>query len=219
MAIGLAKMFGFNFKENFNYPYIATSIQDFWRRWHMTLSSWFRDYLYIPLSGDRKGIGRTAANIAIVFTLTGLWHGANWHFVFWGAYFGFFLIMERLFLGRWLQRLGFLVQHIYVLSVVVIGWLFFRVESLNYSYYLLKVMVGINSNKTVVYHLGAFVTNEYLVVIIIALILATPIWRILYKKLVNKFPITEFAALATMLLLSVMQLAGNTYNPFIYFRF
>ncbi|MDD2483051.1 MAG: MBOAT family protein [Candidatus Shapirobacteria bacterium] len=219
MAIGLAKMFGFNFKENFNFPYIANSIKDFWRRWHISLSSWFRDYLYIPLGGNRKGKIRTLVNIAIVFTLTGLWHGSNWHFIFWGVYFGFFLILENLFLGKVLDKLWFGWRHLYTMGVVIIGWLFFRINSLNYAVYLLKVMVGINPNKIAVYQLGNFATREYLAVMLIALVAATPIGRNLYQKIVNKIPAMEIITTGGLLILSIMQLAGDTYNPFIYFRF
>ncbi|HEX8923181.1 MAG TPA: MBOAT family O-acyltransferase [Patescibacteria group bacterium] len=219
MAIGLAKMFGFNFKENFNYPYIADSIQDFWRRWHISLSSWFRDYLYIPLGGNRKGTLRTIINIGIVFTLTGLWHGADWHFIFWGSYFGFFLIAERLFLGKILEKIWKGWRHIYVMTVVMIGWLFFRVSSLSYAIYLLKVMVGINPNKLAVYQLGAFMTKEYLAVTAAALIMATPIWKKIFEKVKINIPWAETATLMTLFILALMQLAGDTYNPFIYFRF
>jgi alginate O-acetyltransferase complex protein AlgI len=219
MAIGLAKMFGFNFKENFNYPYIAESIQDFWRRWHMTLSSWFRDYLYIPLGGDRKGRVRTLVNIGVVFALTGLWHGANWHFIFWGVYYGFFLILERLFWGEKLKNIGFMLRHFYVLAVVVIGWLFFRINSLSYAFYLLKVMFGVNSNTMSVYRLSTFMTKEYLTIAVIALLAVTPLGQRLYQKLIIKIPSFELVAMGLLLVLSVMQLAGDTYNPFIYFRF
>lgn len=219
MAIGLAKMFGFSFKENFNYPYIATSIKDFWRRWHISLSSWFRDYLYIPLGGNRKGKIRTLINIAIVFTLTGLWHGADWHFVFWGAYFGFFLILENIFLGNLLNKLGKFWQHLYTMSVVIIGWLFFRIDSLSYAIYLLKVMIGINPNKVSVYQLGTFMNKEFWIITIVGLIMVTPWGNKIYQKIINKLPIIEVASLGILLVLSIMQLAGDTYNPFIYFRF
>lgn len=219
MAIGLAKMFGFSFKENFNYPYIATSIKDFWRRWHISLSSWFRDYLYIPLGGNRKGKIRTLINIAIVFTLTGLWHGADWHFVFWGAYFGFFLILENIFLGNLLNKLGKFWQHLYTMSVVIIGWLFFRIDSLSYAFYLLKVMIGINPNKVSVYQLGTFMNKEFWIITIVGLIMVTPWGNKIYQKIINKLPIIEVASLGILLVLSIMQLAGDTYNPFIYFRF
>jgi alginate O-acetyltransferase complex protein AlgI len=219
MAIGLAKMFGFNFKENFNFPYIATSIQDFWRRWHMSLSSWFRDYLYIPLGGNRKGKVRTLINIAVVFALTGLWHGANWHFIFWGIYYGFFLILENLFLGKVLNKLWAGWQHFYTLTVVIIGWLFFRINSLSYAIYLLKVMFGAISNKMMVYQLSVFMTKEYLSIMVVALLMVTPLGQRLFQKIINKIPIIEIATFGVLFVLSIMQLAGDTYNPFIYFRF
>jgi len=219
MAIGLAKMFGFNFKENFNYPYVADSIQDFWRRWHISLSSWFRDYLYIPLGGDRKSGIRTLINIGIVFALTGLWHGANWHFVFWGIYFGMFLIIERLFFNKILLKFGGIFRHIYVLLVVIIGWLFFRIESLSYAIYLLKLMLGLNSNNITVYNIRYFISAEYLTILVVALVLATPFGKNIYQKLVTKFPVVDLIFFGGVLILSIMQLAGDTYNPFIYFRF
>ena len=128
MAIGLGRMFGFHFKENFNYPYSATSIQNFWRRWHISLSSWFKDYVYIPLGGNRKGKGRTVLNKLIVFFLTGLWHGASWTFVLWGLYHGFFLLLEELFFK--VERWPRIVRHVYTLLVVGIGFIFFRAETL-----------------------------------------------------------------------------------------
>jgi len=219
MAIGLAKMFGFNFRENFNFPYMAISIQDFWRRWHISLSSWFRDYLYIPLGGNRKSQIWTLVNIAVVFTLTGLWHGANWHFIFWGAYFGFFLILENLFLARVLEKIWVGWRRLYTLGVVFFGWLFFRIGSLSYAIYLLKVMMGINPNKTTVYQLGFFMTKEYIVIMIVAIILATGAGQKIWQKIANKIPALEIVALALWLILSIMQLSGDTYNPFIYFRF
>src|SRR5690554_2397263 len=129
MAIGLGKMLGFNFKENFNYPYISKNIREFWRRWHISLSSWFRDYLYIPLGGNQRGKYRTYVNLSIVFILTGFWHGATWSFVFWGVFHGFFMVMERLFLGDLLKKVPALLNRIYTLLVVLIAWVFFRIES------------------------------------------------------------------------------------------
>ena len=185
----------------------------------MSLSSWFRDYVYIPLGGNRGGQVRTLVNIAIVFTLTGLWHGASWHFIFWGAYYGFFLILERIGLGKLLEKIWVGWRHIYVMAVVMVGWLFFRISSLGYAVYLLKVMVGINPNKIVVYQLGTYMTKEYWVVMIVALIMAMPVGQNIYKKIITKIPVIEAITLGTLMVLAIMQLAGNTYNPFIYFRF
>ncbi|MDD4135769.1 MAG: MBOAT family protein [Candidatus Shapirobacteria bacterium] len=219
MAIGLAKMFGFTFKENFNFPYVANSIQDFWRRWHISLSSWFRDYLYIPLGGNRRGLFLTLINITIVFTLTGFWHGADWHFLFWGFYFAFFLVLERLFLLRLLQKIWFGFGHLYALTVVFFGWLFFRIDSLNYALYLLKVMFGYNSNQSVIYQPQYFVTKEYLFILITAIFFSIPLYQKIYQKIIQKIPSFEIIFFTTIFIFSLMRLAGDTYNPFIYFRF
>ena len=140
MAIGLGKMLGFDFLENFNYPYVARSIREFWRRWHISLSTWFRDYVYISLGGNRKGNLQTYLNLFIVFFVTGLWHGSSWNFVIWGLFHGAFLILERLFLGRILKNLWRPLQHIYTLLVVIVGWVFFRIENLSDAILLLKRM-------------------------------------------------------------------------------
>jgi alginate O-acetyltransferase complex protein AlgI len=225
MAIGLAKMFGFNFAENFNYPYISKSIQEFWRRWHMTLSSWFRDYLYIPLGGNRKGIIWTNVNILIVFLLTGLWHGASWHYVFWGFYYGVFLIIENLFLRKVLGKIWSPFAHFYTLIVVIIGWLFFRVESLSYGLYLLKVLFGMEGPKNPTYNIWMFLNTQIILTFIIAILIATPI----FNWFANKYLKTNFnnwfvqyirlSFLVLIFLYSIMQLSSDTYNPFIYFRF
>lgn len=223
MAIGLARMFGFEFKENFNYPYISRSIHEFWRRWHMSLSSWFRDYVYIPLGGSRKGLIRTCVNIFIVFALTGFWHGANLRFLFWGIYYGFFLILERLFLGKILERLWRPFSHFYALIVIVIGWLIFRIESLSYAFYLLKVLAGINPNKSQVYTIDTFVNLEFKIIFVIALIAATPLLGKFFNNLTSfKFGYLNYVRIASLLIVflySLMQVASDTYNPFIYFRF
>jgi len=216
MAIGLAKMFGFNFNENFNYPYISNSIQDFWRRWHISLSSWFRDYLYIPLGGNRRGQLVTLINIVIVFALTGLWHGANWHFIFWGLYFGFFLILENIFLQSLLKKIFFPLRHIYVLTVVFFGWLLFRTESLSYALYLLKVIFGFVTPPVLAYQLTYFINSEFVFTVIISLLIVTP----LGQKIFNQAPkLSKIFFLIFIFVLSLFRLSGDTYNPFIYFRF
>src|SRR6185436_9027443 len=142
MAIGLAQLFGFRFKENFNYPYVSQSIQEFWRRWHISLSAWFRDYLYVPLGGNRVAPGRVYLNLVTVFFLCGLWHGASWTFVVWGLYHGAFLVLERLGLAAWLGRMPRALRHVYALLVVMVGWVFFRAESLSAAAGLLQAMAG-----------------------------------------------------------------------------
>ena len=153
MALGLGKMFGFRLPENFNYPYSAVSIQDFWRRWHMTLSRWFRDYLYIPLGGNRKGSGRTVANLFIVFFLCGLWHGANMTFVVWGLMHGLFLAIERTSFVRVLESWPRLLRHVYVLSIILVSWMVFRAASLNQVMGIGKAMIGLNGWSNSLYAL------------------------------------------------------------------
>ncbi len=223
MAIGLGKMFGFNFKENFNYPYISKSIQEFWRRWHISLSSWFKDYLYIPLGGSRGGSFNTYKNLSIVFLVTGLWHGASWNFVFWGAYHGAFLIVERLGLKKILDKLPVFLAHFYVILVVLIGWVFFRAETLTYGLNYVGTMFGIQSGTDAL-PLVSF-NNYTIFILILGLIFATPI-RTIIGDFINKYlpkmgpaSILAYAFYLTLFFLTILELAGSSYNPFIYFRF
>lgn len=142
MAIGLGKIFGFDYLENFNYPYISRSITEFWRRWHMSLSSWFKEYVYIPLGGNRKGLARQILNIAVVWALTGLWHGASWNFVAWGMYFGVILILEKLWILKWLDKCPALVGHLYSLILIVLGWVIFALTDFGQMREYLQVMFG-----------------------------------------------------------------------------
>jgi len=224
MAIGLGKMLGFNFKENFNYPYISKSIQEFWRRWHISLSTWFRDYLYIPLGGNRKGLGRTYINLFIVFFITGLWHGASWNFIFWGLFHGLFLILERskvLNTGKW----PIFVRHLYVLVTVIIGWVFFRAETMAEAVSYLGSMVGASGGENVT---ALIYINPYsITMIVLALVFAMPL-RVWVNNMVAK---SESRVLTTvyqtviyffyigLFLFSIIELAQSSYNPFIYFRF
>ncbi len=224
MAIGLGKMLGFNFKENFNYPYISNSIQDFWRRWHISLSTWFRDYLYIALGGNRKGLGRTYANLILVFFVTGLWHGASWNFIFWGLFHGSFLILERSMIlntKKWPKPL----QHVYVLIVVVVGWVFFRAETLTDAFAYLKNMIGAaggNDTTALIY------VNPYVIcVLIMAIIFSMPVrnWTNEFLRKTSSlwiktgYQIGIYIFYTVLLTLSVIELAQSSYNPFIYFRF
>src|SRR5262249_43404438 len=143
MAIGLARMFGFRFPENFAYPYTAASVTEFWRRWHISLSTWFRDYLYIPLGGSRRGLARTGFNLLTVFVLCGLWHGASWTFLVWGLYHGLFLVLERAGLGGLLERLPRPLRHAYALRAVLVGWVFFRAATLSEAVVFLRAMFGL----------------------------------------------------------------------------
>jgi alginate O-acetyltransferase complex protein AlgI len=231
MAIGLGRMFGFHFQENFNYPYIANSIQDFWRRWHISLSEWFRDYLYITLGGNRISNKRTHINLVIVFFLCGLWHGASWNFVIWGLLHGFFLILERTSFSVWMKKNGRFFSHFYTLFIVVNSWVFFRVENLSDALDYFKAMYFF-SDKTFLNPLVyTKIDNLFILSLISGLILATPISPYLGKKLKNifneataKFSATFFSAfkfsmIFLLLYLSISFLAVSAYNPFIYFRF
>ncbi|MGN1113958.1 MAG: MBOAT family O-acyltransferase [Oscillospiraceae bacterium] len=223
MAIGLGKMFGFDFLENFNYPYISKSITEFWRRWHISLSSWFRDYVYIPLGGNRKGKLRQCINIMIVWTLTGFWHGANWNFLIWGMYFGIILLMEKLFLLKGLNRLPSVFQHIYALLLIVIGWGIFAFDDTSNLIANFKNMFFINSipginDQTIMW------LSEYAVSFVIMIIASTPLIKKLGERLKATVPkiygyVLEPVAVAGILIISTAYLAGNSFNPFLYFRF
>lgn len=220
MAIGLGKMFGFHINENFNYPYIATSIKDFWRRWHISLSTWFKEYLYIPLGGNREGKFKTYRNLMIVFFMTGLWHGASWNFVVWGLFHGVFLVLERMLPIEKFLRFR-LIQNIYALLVVMVGWVFFRAENLTAALDYLKRMFV--PYKTDVY--SAYLSNEFMMVAALGLVscgFLTLIFDKLPVKTEYKFGFLRLvnpAWCAVIAYFSVLLLASNTYNPFIYFRF
>ncbi|WP_124099365.1 MBOAT family O-acyltransferase [Ruminococcus sp. Marseille-P6503] len=223
MAIGLGKMFGFDFLENFNYPYISRSITEFWRRWHISLSTWFRDYVYIPLGGNRRGIARQCLNIMIVWFLTGFWHGANWNFICWGLYFGIILLCEKLFLGKALKKVPAVIQHIYSLLLIIVGWGIFAYEDTSALIQNFKNLFGFGGLEF--FNDKAFFWLANYAVTFIALIIAsTPLFRKLGEKLTLKAPvlygcILEPAAAALLLIVSAAYLAGNSFNPFLYFRF
>lgn len=214
MAIGLGRMFGFEFKENFNYPYISKSITEFWRRWHMSLGGWFRDYLYVPLGGNRVGLGRLILNIMIVWMITGLWHGAAFNFVIWGLYFGVLLLIEKLFLQKYLSRVGFL-SHIYVIVIVLISWVIFTSTDISMFTSLIQGLFGKGVSLSSDYTL--FLFKDSLVVFGIAIILSTPIFRKVkqykwYKKITP-------VVLLLILVASTAFIVDSSFNPFLYFRF
>lgn len=222
MAIGLGKMFGFNFKENFDHPYISRSVQEFWRRWHISLSTWFRDYLYIPLGGNRLGKYRTYLNLIIVFFLTGLWHGASWNFIIWGMFHGFFLIVERMELFK-LPNKFTVLKHIYLLLVVMIGWVIFRAEDLGYALEYIKTMFTFIGNT---YAYPYLYLNTYTIsVIILGIVFSAPLRAAVVKRMAMVLPnqnwasATEHVLYMSLFILSLLELAQTTYNPFIYFRF
>ena len=234
MAVGLGKMFGFQFLENFDYPYISQSVKEFWRRWHISLSSWFRDYLYIPLGGNRCSELRNYLNLVIVFFLCGLWHGASWTFVVWGLYHGVFLVLERTTLGTWIDRMPRVLRHCYALMAVLVGWVLFRADSFPQALAFLSNMAGLAHCDGVRQPLARFLTQESVFAIIAGALFATPIlpWlRTRVGRIIEKFPQRACSAVnavgmtfecvvaIALLLISSMWLAGGTYNPFIYFRF
>lgn len=232
MAIGLGRMFGFEFLENFNYPYISKSIREFWRRWHISLSTWFRDYLYIPLGGNRLGNYRTYANLAIVFFLTGLWHGASWTFVIWGIWHGFFLMIERTRVGKILESIWMPLQHFYTLAIVMIGWVLFRSDTFTYTIAFIKAMIGLGNGSGIEYNINLYLNDALIIAIFFGIIFSTDFfYRIenifsmhisrinntLIKSALNVY--LSLAIYLSILVISSFSLASGTHNPFIYFRF
>lgn len=214
MAIGIALLLGFRFPKNFDAPYKAATITEFWRRWHISLSTWFRDYVYIPLGGNRCSPARHIFNLLAVWTLTGFWHGANWTFMAWGLYFGVLLILEKKFLAGWIARLPSVLQHLYALLFIVIGWVFFRSDSMGLAVQYLGSMFTstVPLNRFVIEYLLRFWPYLLFGVVLSAPVFprlkSTRIWRVL-----------EFPVLAVLFTLCLMRLLASSYNPFIYFRF
>lgn len=226
MAIGLGKIFGFDFLENFNYPYLSRSIREFWKRWHISLGTWFREYVYIPLGGNRKGKLITVVNLLIVFLLTGLWHGANWTFVVWGLYHGLFQMIERLGFGKLLKKAGILAN-LYSLIVVLFGWVLFRADSISYALEYAHHMVAPwkygFENALFVRPLFLLSVRDILI-FAVAVLGAGPVQAITKKLLPRihekwKMSLAEIPFLTAILVYCIMLLASGTYNPFIYFRF
>lgn len=222
MAIGLGKMFGFTINENFNYPYICTSVKDFWRRWHISLSSWFRDYVYIPLGGNRCTVAKQVRNLLVVWFLTGLWHGAAWTFIAWGVYYGLWLLAERYF-EPWRAKLPVLLQHSYAILIVMIGWVFFRADNMRMAGNYLAAMFGFAplgfADATARMQL-----HDHIGLLAVAILACTPLMKQLYMRLCARFG--EAVALPVRLLggmaafaLCVLFMVNSNYNPFIYFRF
>ena len=220
MAIGLGKMFGFSFRENFYYPYVSESITEFWRRWHISLSTWFREYVYIPLGGNRKGVGRTYFNLFCVWLLTGLWHGASWNFVLWGLYYFALLVIEKTFLLRLLERAPKFLRHIYSMAAVIFGWLLFVIEDVSsIGTYLSRMFggTGVFATQITVYEL---VRN--LVFLAILILASTPAPKKLWYKLYSKgtpWRIVQSVVCAIAFVLCIAYLVDSSYNPFLYFRF
>ncbi|WP_409295808.1 MBOAT family O-acyltransferase [Peribacillus sp. SCS-26] len=227
MAIGLGKMFGFDFLENFNYPYISRSVAEFWRRWHISLGTWFRDYLYIPLGGSRVSEWKVYRNLAAVWFATGIWHGASWTFIAWGVYYGVFIMLERAFLGKLLKKWPVFVQHIYALLVVIAGWVFFRAETFTYAIGYYKAMLGLNGAGIWSADAGYYFT-QYGILILLAIIGATPLLVTINKSVLDKRPtlytqaawdIGKTGYYLLVMAIGIVSVVANTFNPFIYFRF
>ena len=239
MAIGLGALFGFTFPENFNYPYIASSVQDFWRRWHMSLSRWFRDYVYVPLGGNRVSPARTYANLVTVFFLCGLWHGASWTFVVWGLYHGAFRVGERVVSrGEGRRAKGDetvndaprpslsaprrAASHVYTLVAVMIGWVFFRADSFTQAVAMLKAMAGVGGGAPTVFDARWYLTPETVFALALGVVGSTPLAARLGRSLDPRTPIAAVARAAMVAALfaaSVLFIAASSYNPFIYFKF
>ena len=217
MARGLGRMFGFEFFENFNYPYISRSITEFWRRWHISLSTWFREYVYIPLGGNRKGLPRQILNLLIVWMLTGLWHGASWNFVLWGLYYALFLIVEKLFLLKALEHATSVFRRIYTMLVVMIGWALFYFEDIGSLGQFLPRLFSLEASAVS----GLNLISAYLPLLITACIACTPVVRDVLVRAGDKSWVRWLRILvsAAALLLCIAALASESYNPFIYFRF
>ena len=217
MAIGLGRMFGFEFRKNFDYPYIARSVTEFWRRWHISLSTWFREYVYIPLGGNRRGLPRQILNLLIVWMLTGLWHGASWNFVLWGLYYALLLIGEKLFLGKLLERLPRLVQHALLVVIAGVGWMLFYFEDIGEACrFLGRLFVPAAADAVAVNRVLA-----YLPIFLVCALASTPLAARLYARVKDHGLVRygRIAVLAVLLLLCAASLATQSYNPFIYFRF
>lgn len=224
MAIGLARMFGFKFRENFDFPYISRSITEFWRRWHISLSSWFRDYLYIPLGGNRRG--NVYVNLFIVFLVTGLWHGAAWNFVIWGLWHGLFILIERVMRNsKCTIKMPSYIGWLYTSLVVIIGWVFFRASDLGHAVNYLGIMFGFRSPYNVGFSVWYYLDPMVITILIIACIASIPITKYIrdnvghYEEHSGLSLFIQNAFVGLLLVLCMMFLATNTYNPFIYFRF
>ena len=221
MAIGLGYILGFRFLENFNYPYIADSITDFWRRWHMSLSSWFRDYVYIPLGGNRVRPLRFIFNIMVVWMLTGFWHGADWNFILWGGFFGVILLVEKFFLGSALGKTPKLIRHVYVMLIVLISWVFFDASGFGEAFTVIGRLFGAGAT-TLAGNESLYYLRSYAVSFIVGIIGVTPLLKRIAEKINSKpalATILEPVALVLLMIASTAKMVDGSFNPFIYFRF
>ena len=219
MAVGLGRMLGFEFLPNFNYPYISKSITEFWRRWHISLSTWFREYLYIPLGGNRRGKGRQVFNLLVVWAATGIWHGANWTFLFWGLYFFVLLMVEKFLLLKPLKKAPAIVGHVYTLFLVMVSWAIFAIEDLGHLASYLRVMFGLGGVPLADGTFGYYLTS-FLPVLCVAAVASTPLGRAIYRNMGTRAQQAVCTVLvAAGLLVCTAYLVAGTYNPFLYFNF
>ena len=221
MAVGLGKMLGFNFPQNFNYPYTSKSISEFWRRWHITLGSWFKSYVYIPLGGNHGGLVKTIRNLLIVWLLTGFWHGASWNFIVWGLYFGLLIILEKLWLGKVLENLPEILSRTYTFVLVVISWVFFDTKSLADSFKYILAMFG--ANRIFIDSSGMYLFTSNIIIFIVCILTSTELVKRIYLKLASfRFNIMAYLLpllQAFIIVLCTAYLVESSYNPFLYFRF
>ena len=219
MAVGLGKMFGFEFVQNFNFPYKASSITDFWRRWHISLSSWFRDYVYIPLGGNRKGLVRTIINILIVWSLTGMWHGAAWNFIAWGMFYGVLLVLEKYVLKDVLEKIPVPVKHIGTLIVVMLGWVFFSSENLAEAGEFIGALIGLGNGKILDMQAKYLLSENTFAVFAMTLSAAGVFEMISTREETRAYKILKCVLYFFIFVMSIVYLVSETYNPFLYFRF
>ena len=222
MAIGLSRFFGFDFKPNFDHPYTATSVQDFWRKWHISLSQWFRDYLYIPLGGNRVDKNTYIRNIFIVWFCTGLWHGANWTFILWGLYYGCLLLLEKFFLREKLEKLPKPISHIYTLLVVLIGWVFFMSPNITTAFTTLGKMISIGTT-TFANNQAKFMLKSYFILFVLAILLSTKVYDkiqiFVYNQYKMKAVYTTWTIYIILIIVCIAFIVGGTYHSFLYFAF
>ena len=218
MAIGLGRMFGFEFEKNFDYPYTSTSITDFWRRWHISLGTWFKEYVYIPLGGNRVSKSRKRFNLLIVWVLTGLWHGASFNFMFWGLYYAVILILEKEFYGKYLKKCATFVKVAYSFVLVLIGWVFFARDTMSDAFGYLGAMFGIGASGFADYTTW-YAFNSYFVIVVIGIFSMLPLGKKVIKPYFDKNPCLAIIPCIVVFLVCIMYLSDATYNPFLYFRF
>lgn len=220
MAIGLGHLFGFKFPENFNYPYISRSITEFWRRWHISLSTWFKEYLYIPLGGNRRG--NVYFNLFVVFLVTGLWHGASWNFVIWGLWHGMFMIIERVIRNEnWYKKIPSFIKIFITLFIVIIGWVLFKATTLEEGLKYLFIMFGLSNFSNITFEYTYFISRKFIVLIIIGIIASTPILKKIFNRYrdIKVFELIKTILIILLFIISIIFMVNSTYSPFIYFQF